>query len=53
MEVGSTIKLYSEGELVKIVYYRNNIYPNATRWKVFYGLLTLAGLCIVLYQFVK
>jgi hypothetical protein len=53
MEVGSTIALYSEGEPVEIVYYKGNIYPNATGWKVFYGLLTLTGLSILLYQMIK
>jgi hypothetical protein len=53
MEVGSTIALYAEGELVEIIYYKGNIYPHGTGWKVFYGVLTLSGLSILLYQMLK
>lgn len=53
MDVGSNFGLYSEGEWVQIVYYKNNIYPDSWGWKAFYVLLTLSGLGIILYQLLK
>ncbi|CAA9286088.1 MAG: hypothetical protein AVDCRST_MAG56-4140 [uncultured Cytophagales bacterium] len=53
MDVGSNFELYTVGERVPIVYYRNNIYPAGTPWKVFYLLLTLFGFGILLYQLMK
>ena len=52
MEIGSTFRMYSQGERVKIVYYQDSIYPNDKGWKISYVLLALVGLSVILYQFI-